>query len=124
MRKRTMLFAIVLLAAAFGYAQAPVPLINQPLVPDAVAPGGGGFTLTINGTGFVSKSVVTWNGRALATTFVNSLQLRAAVPAADIATAGTAWVTVVNPAPGGGTSNLAFFTVTPNVGNAVAFTLA
>jgi len=32
----------------------PVPLINQPLVPDAVAPGGAGFTLTVNGTGFVS----------------------------------------------------------------------
>ena len=27
----------------------PVPLINQPLVPDAVAPGGAGFTLTVNG---------------------------------------------------------------------------
>src|SRR6266498_2066712 len=30
----------------------PVPLINQPLVPDATAPGGPGFTLTVNGTGF------------------------------------------------------------------------
>src|SRR5205085_4076949 len=36
----------------------PVPLINQPLVPDAVAPGGPRFTLTVNGTGFVTGSVV------------------------------------------------------------------
>jgi hypothetical protein len=46
-------------------AQNPVPLINQPLVPDAVAPGGAEFTLTVNGTGFVSGSVVNWNGSAL-----------------------------------------------------------
>ncbi len=31
----------------------PVPLLNQPLVPERVAPGRGKFTLTINGTGFV-----------------------------------------------------------------------
>jgi hypothetical protein len=42
----------------------PVPLISQPLVPDAIAPGGRGFTLTVNGTGFVSGSVVNWNGSA------------------------------------------------------------
>ena len=36
----------------------PVPLVNQPLVPDATTPGGGAFTLTVNGTGFVSGAVV------------------------------------------------------------------
>ena len=68
------------LVAAFGYAQAPVPFINQPLVPDAVAPGGPDFTLTVNGTGFVSNSTVNWNGSPLATTFVNGSQLRATIP--------------------------------------------
>src|SRR5438132_2196223 len=47
----------------------PVPLINQPLVPAAMAPGGAGFTLTVNGTGFVTGSVVNWNGSARTTTF-------------------------------------------------------
>jgi len=112
------------LVAAFGYAQAPVPFINQPLVPDAVAPGGPDFTLTVNGTGFVSNSTVNWNGSPLATTFVSGSKLTATVPAADTATGSTGWVTVVNPAPGGGTSNTAFFTVTANVGDAVAFSLA
>jgi len=56
--------------------------------------------------------VVDWNGSPLATQFVSRSQLTATVPAADIAIAGTASVTVVNPAPGGGTSNFAFFTVT------------
>jgi hypothetical protein len=35
----------------------PVPLINQPLVPTSVAPGSGGFTLTVNGAAFVSGSL-------------------------------------------------------------------
>jgi hypothetical protein len=90
----------------------PVPLINQPLVPDAVSPGGSAFTLTVNGTGFVSSSVVHWNGSARATTFVGDSQVTAAISAADIANAGTASVTVVNRAPGGGTSNVAFLSIT------------
>jgi len=101
----------------------PLPLINQPLVPDATAPGGPQFTLTVNGTGFVSNSIVNWNGSPLATTFVSGSQLTAVVPAADVATASTGWVTVVNPAPGGGASNMAFFTVTPNIGSSVGFAM-
>jgi len=92
-------------------AQNPVPLINQPLVPDAIAPGSAGFTLTINGTGFVSGSVVHWNGSALVTTFVRGSRLTASVPAANIANASTASVTVVNPSPGGGISNKVFFPI-------------
>jgi hypothetical protein len=90
----------------------PIPLINQPLVPDATAPGGAGFTLTVNGTGFVSTSAVKWNGTARSTTFVSSSQLQASIKSSDIAKARTASVTVVNPAPGGGTSNAVFFEVT------------
>src|SRR5436309_167461 len=90
----------------------PVPLINQPLVPDAIAPGGAGFTLTVNGTGFVSGSVLNWNGSARATTFVNGSQVTAGILASDIATASTASVTVVNPSPGGGTSNVVLFPIT------------
>ena len=90
----------------------PVPLINQPLVPASTVPGGGGFTLTVNGTGFVSSSVVKWNGSSRTTTFVNGTRLTASIPASDLAAPGTASVAVVNPAPGGGTSNVAFFHVT------------
>ena len=83
-------------------ANNPVPFVNQPLVPDATAPGGPDFTLTVNGTGFVSGAVVDWNGSSLTTQFVSSGQLTATVPAADVAAPRTASVTVVNPAPGGG----------------------
>ena len=63
--------SLLLLSSADADAGNPVPYINQPLVPDAPAPGGSGFTLTVNGTGFVSGSVVDWNGSARTTTFVN-----------------------------------------------------
>jgi len=102
-------------------AQNPVPFVNQPLVPDATPPGGPDFTLTVNGTGFVFGSLVHWNGSALATQFVSGSRLTATVPASDIATASTASVTVVSPAPGGGTSNVAFFTATAATA-ALAFT--
>lgn len=127
MRRHAIILTVLLLglASALSYAQAPVPLINLPLVPDATAPGGPQFTLTVNGTGFVSSSVVNWNGVPLATQFVSGSRLTATVPAANIATANTGWVTVVNPAPGGGASNTTFFTVpSNNEGNSLAFILS
>jgi hypothetical protein len=81
-------FSIAALAAN------PVPFVNQPLLPATVAPGSGAFTLTVNGTGFVSTSVVKWNGSARNTTFVSSSELQAAISASDVATAGSAAITV------------------------------
>jgi hypothetical protein len=49
----------------------PIPLLNQPLVPASAAPGGKGFTLTINGTGFTSNAEVYWNGSLRPTTVVS-----------------------------------------------------
>jgi hypothetical protein len=89
----------------------PVPLINQPLVPTSVAPGGPTFALTVNGSGFVSGSTVKWNGTVLSTVYVSSSRLTATVPAASIATAGTASITVSNPAPAGGTSNVMYLDI-------------
>jgi hypothetical protein len=89
----------------------PVPFLNQPLVPTAVSPGAAGFTLSVSGTGFVSGAIIEFNRVPLATTFVESEHLTATVPAADVADAGTAVVTVVNPGPGGGSSNVVYFQV-------------
>jgi len=89
----------------------PVPLVNWPLTPAAVAPGGAGFTLAVHGTGFIAGSVVRWNGSARPTTFVNNSKLTAAIPATDISQATTSSITVFNPSPGGGSSNVVFFQV-------------
>jgi len=90
----------------------PVPFVSFPLVPGSVPPGSGDFLLTVNGSQFVEGSTVNWNSAALATTFVSSTRLTATVPAANVASTGTAIVTVSSPAPGGGVSNILRFTVT------------
>jgi DNA-binding beta-propeller fold protein YncE len=71
--------------------------------------------LEVAGLNFVPSSVVRWNGTDRPTTLdSNSLGtiLTAQISASDIATAGTAAVTVFNPPPGGGTSNSLTFTAT------------
>ena len=91
-------------------ASTPVPATLTSLSPSSTAAGDPAFTLTVNGTGFVSGAIVRWNGANRTTTFVTSNQLTAATPATDIATAGTPQVTVVN--PGASPSNALPFTVT------------
>src|SRR5258708_16228775 len=97
----------------------PVPFIGRPLAPTSAKPGTHGLTLTVGGVGFVSGSVVQWNGQALPTTFVSGESLTATVPASNLAQAGTGIVTVVNPGPGGGSYNLAFFEVTAATPSAI-----
>jgi len=93
----------------------PTPTITT-ISPNSTAAGGAAFTLTLNGTNFVAASVVNFGGSAVATTFVNSTQLTAAIPAASIASTGTPAVTVTNPAPGGGASKAITFTITSGSG--------
>jgi len=81
----------------------PVPSLAS-ISPSTTFAGGPAFTLTVNGTNFVNGSVVQVNGSSRTTSFVSGTQLSAAIPASDIASAGTLSITVVNPAPGGGAS--------------------
>jgi hypothetical protein len=89
----------------------PIPTTST-ISPTSAVDTGAAFTLTVNGTNFVASSVVNFAGVARTTTFVSATQLTAAIPAAAIATAGTAAVTVTNPSPGGGTSDPLTFTIT------------
>jgi len=91
-------------------ANNPVPTLTS-ISPTSAAAGGSAFTLTVTGTNFVSTSKVRWNGADRTTTYVSATQLTAAIPASDIAAAGTASVTVFNPTPGGGTSSPLTFTI-------------
>jgi len=83
------------------------------LNPSFTTAGGPSFTLTATGTGFVNDSALMWNGSARTTTLVSGTQLTATINAADISAAGTASVTVVNPAEGQ-TSNALTFTINSN----------
>ena len=90
----------------------PIPAATA-ITPLSATEGGSAFALTVDGSGFVADSVVRWNGSDRATTFVSDSQLQATITAADIAVAGNASVAVFSPAPGGGTSNVLAFAITP-----------
>jgi autotransporter-associated beta strand protein len=92
----------------------PPPVITS-LNPFFARAGGNSFTLTVNGTGFADGSAVYWNGAFRSTTYVSGTELTAVVLGSDITSAGTEPVTVVSPAPGGGTSSSVTFTITPAV---------
>jgi hypothetical protein len=92
--------------------QYPVPSVTT-LQPTAATAGASGLTLTVNGTGFVTTSVVRWNGTDRVTSLVSPTQLTALIEAADLANEGSAGVTVFNPSPGGGPSNAQTFTINP-----------
>jgi hypothetical protein len=98
---------------ALGFAISvpnPLPAISS-LSPTSATAGSAAFNLTVNGTGFFTGSIVRWNGADRPTAYSSATQLVAPISAGDIMAAGTAQVTVFNPAPGGGTSNAINFPV-------------
>ncbi|HEX4899263.1 MAG TPA: hypothetical protein VFV61_01950, partial [Pyrinomonadaceae bacterium] len=91
----------------------PVPVIAN-LAPSSLLQGATTTQVTVNGTGFVSGSVVAWNGQSRSTTFVSPTQLNFQVTDSDLNVEGVASVTVNNPAPGGGNSAPSPFSVNMN----------
>jgi hypothetical protein len=105
----------IIFLSTLAMAQSPsIPTIEQPLVPATAQPGGAGFTLTINGVGFNPRpTAVLWGEGTTVThltiTGSTATQLTATVPAANIGTAGTSSVSVLNLA--GIASNVEFFQI-------------
>jgi hypothetical protein len=98
----------------------PSPAISA-INPDSVTAGAGATTVTITGTGFMGASAVQLNGSARTASYVSATQLKVMLAAADLSAAGNAAITVVNPAPGGGSSVAATLAITaPVVANAPA----
>ncbi len=91
--------------------QNPVPGATS-ISPSSAPAGSRALTVTVTGSKFISGSVVRWGGVARTTTYVSSTKLTAAITPGDLATAGTAAVTVFNPTPGGGTSGSLSFSIT------------
>jgi hypothetical protein len=89
----------------------PVPVIIG-LDPNSVTAGSPGFTLNVNGLSYFNESsVVEWNGSPRPVSLYSTGQLQVQISASDVANIGYAQITVVNPGPGGGTSNVAEFQI-------------
>jgi hypothetical protein len=89
----------------------PVPALNS-IFPSIMIAGSVPFGISANGSNFATTAVLNFNGVPKPTTAQNSQNLSATISQADIASAGTAQVTVSNPTPGGGPSAPQPFTVT------------
>jgi hypothetical protein len=88
----------------------PPPLITS-LNPTTVPETSPAQLLTVNGSSFDSDAVIQLNGTALPTTFINSTQLQATLPASALAEDGKLPVTVYNPGSPGKTSDPFIFPV-------------
>src|SRR5262249_50731918 len=81
------------------------PAASITSISPAITPlGPASLRLTVNGAGFVSTSVVLFNGNALTTTFSSASQLTAQVPAGSLSAVGDFPIVVQNQPPGGGVS--------------------
>lgn len=90
----------------------PMPGIGT-VSPMALSTTGGATVVEITGSGFVPQSVVTINNLAReSVTYVSATALRFTLTSAEVAAGGAYVVRVVNPFPGGGTSNAVTINVT------------
>lgn len=122
--KRSRWVALILLAGVLtaGGCGSKAPAFNatpviQNLFPSNITAGSESFTMSVQGSGFVSGalgvSFVYWNGSPRSTSFnLTTGQLQVQIPASDVLTPNTVTVTAVNPGPGGGESAGASFTIT------------
>ena len=79
----------------------PAKAVLSSLSPNTAVAGSSDLTMQVNGTGFIAQSVVQWTPAGgstsnLTTNMVSSTQLTATVPAALLASPGTASVMVAN----------------------------
>jgi uncharacterized repeat protein (TIGR01451 family) len=80
----------------------PTPTVTG-LSPRSI-PQGIAATITVNGNGFETNSVVMYNGVARPTTFVDTTTLRVLLTADDVHSFGSGEISVNNPGPGGSTT--------------------
>ncbi|MFZ0135796.1 MAG: hypothetical protein WAK89_01950 [Candidatus Sulfotelmatobacter sp.] len=108
--KTVFLAGLLAVSMACGYSKpattpptaGSMPTITE-LVPASMTHGMPAFVLTVNGTDFSGTATIYWNGTAETTTVVSpGTQLTTTIPATDVATPGTASVTVTNPGTAGG----------------------
>src|SRR5205814_598132 len=89
----------------------PAPAITT-LTPNTTTAGGPGFTLTVDGSNFVSGAKVFWNGHGEATTFVSATRPDARRAGEDSKSPGSTPIFMEN--PDSQMSNTMNFNITPS----------
>ena len=91
------------------------PRNPDPRIADAAPVAGNSSLLQLTGSNFLSTSVARVGGQSRSTSFVNGTTLRMSLSSSDLSAAGVLAITVFNPAPGGGASNVFEYAVTEPV---------
>ncbi len=88
--------------------QTPTGAAISFLAPSQANAGGADFTITVASPsgGFVTQTVVQWDGKTIPTTYVSATSVTATVSASLIAKAGTNFVNTLNPFSGAGNNGL------------------
>jgi hypothetical protein len=93
----------------------PTPIMGS-IFPTTAVAGSTDLVLTVTGTNFISASEVQYNGSSLTTSYVSATRLTAIISTALLSNSGTANITVISPAPSGGTTAAKTFTITAPIG--------
>ncbi len=93
----------------------PVPTLTSLSPANFTAGTLSATTLGVTGSSFVQSSVIEIDGSRRTTTFNASTQIQTTLSAGDLAVGGSHQIQVVNPGPGGGSSNILAFAVTPTL---------
>ncbi|HKW61737.1 MAG TPA: IPT/TIG domain-containing protein [Candidatus Acidoferrum sp.] len=115
----SLVFAFLLVGCGGGTSVSPppppppqnFPVLNA-IAPSTATAGSSAINLVLYGSSFENGATVEWNGTALmSSSWVSATEMTATIPASDIASVGSAKVTVTNPSPGGGTSTAQSFAI-------------
>jgi len=112
----TVTVTAVSLAEPTQSAAATVTIVNPAPTISSISPAtalalSGATLLTVTGSGFTPQSTLAVNGSAFPATLVSSTEFTASMSAHMLAQPAAFNLVVTNPAPGGGTSSAATFTV-------------
>lgn len=86
------------LSSACVYARDGRPIVLS-MSPTSAPAGSPGMNVVLTGFGFGPSSIVNWKDSARPTQLLSTNQIQAAIPASDLASAGSFKVTVQNPGP-------------------------
>jgi hypothetical protein len=106
------LLIVALLGCGGGTRESVTEPVANPLpalisaTPSPLVAGSGATTLALSGTGFIAGSQVRWNEADRVTRYQSATALAVDLPASDLANVTIGKLTVVNGAPGGGTSGI------------------
>ncbi|MBI4655080.1 MAG: carboxypeptidase regulatory-like domain-containing protein, partial [Nitrospirae bacterium] len=88
----------------------PIPLINT-IIPSSSRSGDPGLTLSIKGEKFIKDSKTWFDTKELTTRFDDNFSLQADIPSSEFQIPRNVDVSVTNPPPGGGQSNMLTFSI-------------